>query len=102
MTAEPLRAPTASCDLCYRPARYQFGVLGGSARRCLRHALGYQPMVRRALRVALVVGTLLFAINQADIVLHGDLTLAVACKIGLTYLVPYSVSTYSALQINRV
>jgi hypothetical protein len=70
--------------------------------RCLRHAVVYPPVVRRAVRVALVVGTLLFIINQADIVLRGDLSSGVALKIGLTFLVPFSVSTYSALQINRI
>jgi hypothetical protein len=91
-----------TCDLCSRPARYGFSAPGGAAWRCLRHAVGYRPVARRALRVALVVGTVLFLINQVDIVLSGDLTPLVAFKIGLTYLVPYSVSTYSALQINQV
>jgi hypothetical protein len=54
------------------------------------------------MRVAAVVGTILFAINQADVVLGGHLTPLVAAKIALTYLVPYSVSTYSALEINRL
>ena len=70
--------------------------------RCVRHAVGYGPVFRRALRVAAVVGTILFLINQADVVLSGNLTPVVALKVGLTYLVPFSVSTYSALQINRI
>ena len=56
----------------------------------------------RALRVAAVVGIVLFAINQLDVVLRGELTLVVAAKILLTFAVPYVVSTYSALQVNRV
>ncbi len=56
----------------------------------------------RAVRVALVVGTALFVINQLDVVVNGGLTPLVAAKIALTFLVPYSVSTYSALQVNRV
>ena len=56
----------------------------------------------RALRVALVVGVVLFAINQLDVVLGGGLSWVVAAKIALTFLVPYTVSTYSALQVNRV
>ena len=56
----------------------------------------------RALRVALVVGAVLFVINQLDVVLSGGLSALVAAKIALTFLVPYSVSTYSALQVNRV
>lgn len=96
------QSSSATCDLCARPVSYQFGSQDVHASRCLRHAIIYPPVFRRALRVALVVGTLLFVINQADIVLRGDLSRAVALKIALTYLVPFSVSTYSALQINRI
>ena len=56
----------------------------------------------RALRVAAVVGTILFVINQLDVVVSGTLTALVAGKIALTYAVPYSVSTYSALEVNRL
>jgi hypothetical protein len=91
-----------TCERCTRPARYRFSVPGGSAPRCPRHAIGYRPVAGRALRVALVVGTILFLINQADGVLRGDITALVVVKVGLTYLVPFAVSTYSALQINRL
>jgi hypothetical protein len=61
------------------------------------------PRVRdRALRVALLVGVILFAINQLDVVLRGELTPLVLVKIALTFSVPYAVSTYSALQVNRL
>ena len=56
----------------------------------------------RALLVAAIVGTALFAINQLDVVFAGQLTPLVAAKIALTYVVPYSVSTYSALEVNRL
>jgi hypothetical protein len=95
------QSPRPACDHCSRPASYRFGSRDESAQRCLRHAIIYPPVVQRALRVALVVGTLLFVINQADLVLRGELSSGVALKIGLTYLVPFTVSTYSALQINR-
>ncbi|TMC28876.1 MAG: hypothetical protein E6J27_06910 [Chloroflexi bacterium] len=63
----------------------------------------FAPSVRdRALRVALIVGVVLFAINQLDIVLRGDVTPTVVAKIVLTFLVPYSVSTYSSLQASRL
>ncbi len=55
----------------------------------------------RAVGVALVVGTILFAINQLDAVLRGELTFLLAAKVALTYLVPYCVSTYSALEASR-
>jgi hypothetical protein len=35
-------------------------------------------------------------------VLTGGLTALVAAKVALTFLVPYSVSTYSALQVSRL
>lgn len=50
--------------------------------------------VRRALKVAAIVGTVLIVINQGDRILAG--TWPPVWKIALTYLVPYSVSTYSA------
>lgn len=68
--------------------------------RCRRHT--YWPVCGRALTVALIVGTILMVINQADVLLSGQITHLVVAKIGLTYLVPSSVSTYSALAINRL
>jgi hypothetical protein len=87
---------------CGRAARYRFPAPGGPGLRCLRHALVYGPVLRRALAVAAVVGTALFLINQLDVVLAGRATALVVAKIGLTYLVPFSVSTYSALATNRL
>ena len=91
-----------TCGGCARPARYSFVEGEGRALRCTRHAIVYPRVWRRAMRVALVVGVVLFAINQLDVVLSGGLTPVVIGKIGLTFAVPYSVSTYSALQINRL
>ena len=90
------------CAVCGRVARYAFPAASGDYEpRCLRHAI-FHPRVRdRALGVGLVVGTILFAINQLDAVLRGELTLVLAAKVALTYLVPYCVSTYSALQASR-
>jgi len=68
----------------------------------VRHAISYPPVRDRAVRVALVVGAVLFAINQLDVVLRGEVTPVVAAKILLTFAVPYTVSTYSALQVNRL
>jgi hypothetical protein len=93
-----------SCEVpgCNGAARYQFAT--GSQtyqRRCRRHALLYWPILRRAIQLAAVVGTILFLINQSDVVLLGQITWLVVAKIVLTYLVPFSVSTYSALAANR-
>ena len=91
-------APRCSVTECARSAGYQFG----ASTRCQRHALTHAPIARRAIVVALVVGTILCIINQGDVILSGHLTAFVVAKIGLTYLVPFSVSTYSALAANRL
>jgi hypothetical protein len=62
----------------------------------------YAPVFGRAIKVAAVVGTVLAGINHADTILTGQVTAVVAIKIVLTYLVPFSVSTYSALAANRL
>lgn len=88
---------------CRRHARYAFATHDcGQVACCLRHALVYPPTFWRAVRVAVVVGTILVLINQADVVLAGHLTPVVAAKIVLTYLVPFSVSTYSVLTANQI
>ena len=91
------------CGVCDRPAGYSFAsAAGGRDARCLRHAIVYPRVRDRALRVALVVGVVLFAINQLDVVLRGDISPVVIVKSVLTFAVPYLVSTYSALQVNRL
>jgi hypothetical protein len=70
--------------------------------RCTRHAILDGRVRVRALRVAAIVGVILFVINQLDVVLRGGMSPAIAAKIALTFLVPYAVSTYSALQVNRL
>jgi hypothetical protein len=91
------------CDCCTHIAQFRFARAGAPpALRCWRHAVFYGPVFRRALQVAAVVGTILFAINQLNVVLSGGVTPFVVLKIALTYLVPFLVSTYSALEINRL
>ncbi|HEY8216718.1 MAG TPA: nitrate/nitrite transporter NrtS [Acidimicrobiia bacterium] len=56
---------------------------------------------RRHLRstgtIAFFVGTVLFCINQLDVVLRGDATAWVWVKVGVTYLVPFCVSNAGLL-----
>lgn len=56
-----------------------------------------RQVVLRGTKVVLVVGTILVAINQGDVILDGGLTAATAWKIPMTYIVPYVVSTYAAV-----
>lgn len=64
-----------------------------TARRFLSH-LTSRRIVRRGLIVSLFVGTILIAINQGDAIIAGNAP--PIWKIGLTFLVPYCVSTISA------
>lgn len=65
-------------------------------------AVACEPaVVRRSLRVAAVVGTLLVAINYSDRALAGVLGPADWAKMLLTYFVPYGVATYAAVQALR-
>jgi hypothetical protein len=58
--------------------------------------------LRRTLRIAVVVGTVLFLINQADVVLRGDATALTWVKVGLSYCVPFIVSNLGLLAGKRV
>jgi hypothetical protein len=75
-------------------------VLGGK-RRCLRCALRHRPLLRRSALTALVVGTLLVAINQAGVLLSGHPPASLLWQIPLTYAVPFSVATWGALSNSR-
>lgn len=55
-------------------------------------------VVMRSVKVSLVVGTLLALINHGDKLLGPGLGTVDAGKIALTYLVPYAVATWSAVQ----
>lgn len=51
-----------------------------------------KPVLKRAAIIALIVGTLLGLINHGDTLLFRTMDGTSALKIGLTYLVPFSVS----------
>ncbi len=54
-------------------------------------------MLQRSLIIALVVGTILTAINQGNVILGGDFPASLYWKIPLTYCVPFGVATTGAL-----
>jgi hypothetical protein len=60
-----------------------------------------QTVVLRGLGYSVVVGTVLMAINQGDVILCGDLTRTHIVKIGLTYIVPFAVSMLSSVGAMR-
>ena len=69
--------------------------------RCLRCTLMRPSLLRRSLLTALVVGTILTAINQGNILLDGRFPASLYWKIPLTYSVPFCVATWGALINSR-
>ena len=69
---------------------------GGSEAHGLRAAFR-ADVVRRASVFAVVVGAVLIAINHGDALLAGQVGPGRWLKMGLTVLVPYSVSTISSV-----
>lgn len=67
---------------------------------CAR-CIGYPPHLRRTIFVALTVGTVLFAINQLNVVAAGHATAITWLKVGLTYVVPFCTSNFGLLVASR-
>jgi hypothetical protein len=66
----------------------------------VRAALDYclrREHLRRTLRIALVVGLVLTAINQLDVILRGEATVITWAKCGLNFVVPFVVSNLGLL-----
>lgn len=90
---EPLRhrgPDAASVDAPGRPEPW-------SSWRQAARTVVWRPHLLRTTFTAAVVGTVLFAINQLDVVLAGHATTGVWVKTGVTYLVPFAVSNVGIL-----
>jgi hypothetical protein len=57
----------------------------------------YPPLLRKTVVTALVVGTVLFCINQLDVVVRGQATTSVWVKTAVTFFVPFCVSNVGVL-----
>jgi hypothetical protein len=66
-------------------------------RICLR-----REHLRRTVTIALVVGTILSLINQADVIIGGDASPVTWLKVGLNFCVPFVVSNLGLLAGKRV
>ena len=64
----------------------------------MANQLFLRPVVLTAIKVALVVGTVLALINHGPALLALELSRQQMLQIALTYLVPYGVSTYSSVK----
>ena len=58
--------------------------------------------LRRTLLIALVVGIVLTLINQLDVIVNGDATVATWIKAGANFCVPFVVSNLGLLAGKRV
>jgi hypothetical protein len=61
----------------------------------------HRPHLRRTITIALIVGTILFCINQLDVVVRGDATAIVWIKSAVTYVVPFCVANAGVLVATR-
>lgn len=78
------------------PDRFYFGPMSEALRIVLR-----REHLRRTLRIALVVGLILTAINQLDVILAGDATAGTWIKCGANFAVPFIVSNLGLLAGKR-
>ncbi len=90
-----------NCARCGRSLEGRSAYLLDGAQRCLRCTLRHWPLLRRSAQTALVVGTILVAINQGMVLLHGLRPSALLWEVPLTYAVPFCVATWGALSNNR-
>ena len=59
--------------------------------------VAHPPHLRRTVLTALIVGTVLFAINQLDVVINGHATWVTWVKSTVTYCVPFVVANIGIL-----
>jgi hypothetical protein len=65
-------------------------------------AIAISPrVVRRGLKYAVIVGTILLSINHGAAILRGEVTSSRMLQMALTVLVPYCVSTLSSIEATR-
>jgi hypothetical protein len=100
-----MQQPTHRADI--RRERATGQNLGGSLGIRLRpvtrlFSLCFQKaIVRRGLIIVMVVGPILTLINQYDAIVSHAFGWRFFLKLGLTFLVPYCVSTYSSVMATR-
>ena len=70
--------------------------MSARAREALHYCLQRRHL-RRTVRIALVVGVVLTAINQLDVIARGDATTTTWIKCGLNFVVPFVVSNLGLL-----
>ena len=94
-----------TCERCHRlvdeSRAFALRTSMGDIQKCLGCALQHIPMLKRSLVAAALVGTVLTALNQGDLMARGDWASALLWKVPLTYMVPFAVATWGALSSAR-
>ena len=57
--------------------------------------------LRRTLRIALLVGTILSVVNQGSVIAGGDASLATSLRVGANFFVPFCVSSAGFLSATK-
>lgn len=92
-----MTSSASACARCGRDRAGRVAFLLAGRLRCPGCALTYTPMLRRSFYTAVVVGTFLVAINQGNVLVHGNVPPAFYWKIPMNYVVPFCVATWGAL-----
>jgi hypothetical protein len=99
LCAMSLTPQAGFCARCRRrPGRFNVD----NQPRCLTCVFRHWPLLKRSLLTAAVVGTVLTAINQGNVILRGDFPHDLYWKLPLTYCVPFLVATWGALVNTRI
>jgi hypothetical protein len=93
---------TSRSAVCTACEKRDAGFVLAGLPRCLWCFLRYRPMLKRSLLTALVVGTILTAINQGTVLADGNFPAELYWKVPLTYCVPFCVATWGALINSRI
>jgi hypothetical protein len=91
----------AACQACGRGLERGRGYILGGQLRCTRCTMFRTRILRRSFLTALVIGTILLAINHGNNIVAGDVSTSLAWKVPLTYTVPFCVATWGALVNSR-
>ncbi len=70
-----------------------------SSFKLIFHIICNKHIFYKALKIAFVVGIILNLINQGEYLIHLDFENINFFKVGLTFLVPFCVSTYTAISM---
>ena len=91
-----------TCARCARPLAGHVAFVLGQRPYCWHCVPCQRVLLRRSAITALIVGTVLVAINQGTVLVTGQFPSDLLWKMPLTYLVPFCVASWGALSNSRI